>query len=229
MRRAAGSPVAGGWRLVAGDRLASRAWRWTAFSSVLGGVEVQRVAEFVGLRRADGFDARRLVARVVAALAALAERSQHVAQRPVPEKVERLVGHLEGDARLLGAVAPSLSPLPPLALGVEVGRHGDVAFPGHTLDDLLDQSLEQRPRVVLIGIGRIAEQPLDRFVRQAAAVEQCVENRVVQRLQRPVGLVRLARMPEAAGEEHIRRASTAGLRDPTRRSARRRTSCSDIS
>ena len=71
-----------------------------------GRVEVQRVAELVRLRRAGRFDAGRLLARVVAAVAALAERAEQIAQRAVAEEVERLVGDLERDRRLIGPVPP---------------------------------------------------------------------------------------------------------------------------
>ena len=58
-------------------------------------VEVERVAELVGLRRSAGFYARGHVARVVTAKARLAERSQQVAQRFESQKIEALVGDLE--------------------------------------------------------------------------------------------------------------------------------------
>ena len=84
------------WGSAAGAASArSRASRWTAFSSVLAAIEIQRVAELVRLRRAGRLDAGRLLARVVAAVAALAERAEQIAQRAVAEKIERLVGDLE--------------------------------------------------------------------------------------------------------------------------------------
>src|SRR5206468_1232315 len=51
-------------------------------------IEVQRVAELVRLRRAGRLDAGRLFARIVPAVAALAERSEQVPQRAVAEEVE---------------------------------------------------------------------------------------------------------------------------------------------
>ena len=133
-----------------------------------GRIEVQRVAELVRLRRAGRLDAGRLLARVVAAEAALAERAEQIAQRAVAEEVERLVGDLEGDRPLsLAAVAGPTCPCAPLALGVQVGRRRDVALFRHALDDLLDQLFELRPRVGLIAVGRIAEQPLDRVLAAA--------------------------------------------------------------
>src|SRR5205823_10102737 len=105
------------------------------------GVEVQRIAELVRLGRAGRLDARRLLTRVVAPVAALAERSKKVAQRAVAEEVECLVGHLEGDGRLIGP-DPARAPLPALALALEIGRCGDVAFLRHPLDDLLDELFE---------------------------------------------------------------------------------------
>jgi len=151
---------------------------------------------------AGGFDAGRLLACVVAAVAALAERPEQVAQRAIAEEVERLVGHLEGDRRLVGSVS-TRPPLPALALGVQIGRRGDVALLRHPLDDLLNQLLELRSRVRLIAVRRIAEQPLDRFLREHAAVEQRVQNRVVQRLHRPLFVLRPVRVTEAAREQQI--------------------------
>src|SRR5438067_949620 len=88
-------------------------------------VEVQRIAELVRLGRAGRLDARRLLTRVVAAVAALSEGSEKVAQRAVAEEVERLVGHLEGDGRLIGPASAGAA-LPALALALEIGRRGDV-------------------------------------------------------------------------------------------------------
>src|SRR5712691_3049492 len=102
------------------------------------GVEVQRVAELVRLRRAGRFDAGRLLARVVAAIAALAERAEQIAQRAITEEVERLVGDLEGDRRLIRPLSAAVS-LPALALRVQIGRRRDVASLRHALDDLLNQ------------------------------------------------------------------------------------------
>ena len=165
-------------------------------------VEIQRVAELVGLRRAGRFDAGGLLARVVPPVAALAERAEQIAQRAVAEKVERLVGDLEGD--LVPASSPPPAPLAPLALGLEIRRHRDVALLGHPLDDLLNQLFELRARVGLIAVGRIAEQLLDRLLRQHAAVEQRVENRVVQRLHRPLVVVQGVRVAEAARQQQVR-------------------------
>ena len=168
-----------------------------------GGVQVEGVAEFVGLRRAGGFDASRLLPRVVPPEAALAERTEKVAQRAIAEEVECLVGHFKLHRRLLAARAAA-PPLPALALRGEVRRHRDVALFAHPLDDFLDQFLELRTRVALIAVGGVAEQPLDRLFRQDAAVEQGVQDRVVQRLQRPLLFVRAVRIAESAREEQIR-------------------------
>ncbi len=94
--------------------------------------------------------------------------------------------------------------LPFRARGVEIRRHGNVALVGHALDDLLNQFFELRPRIALIGVGRIAEQALDGFFRQDAAVEQRVEDGVVQRLHRPLFLVHAVRAAESAGQQKIR-------------------------
>src|SRR5262249_22071592 len=88
-------------------------------------IEVERVAELVRLRRAGRLHAGRLLARVVAAVAALAERAEQIAQRAVAEEVERLVGDLEGHRRLIRAAPAALAPL---ALALEIRRCGDVAL-----------------------------------------------------------------------------------------------------
>ena len=102
-----------------------------------------------------------------------------------------------------GVSGPAAAALTTLALRLEIGRRRDVALLGHAIDDLLDQLLELRSRLGLIGVGGIAEQPLDRFLRQHAAVEQRIENRVVQRLHRLVGIVHGVRAAEAAREQQI--------------------------
>ena len=98
-----------------------------------------------------------------------------------------------------------MPPRPPrrCALGFEIRRRGDVALLAHPLDDLLNQLFELRSRVRLIAVGRIAEQPLDRLLRQHAAVEQRVEDRVVQRLHRPLVVVHRVRVAEAAREQQV--------------------------
>ena len=166
-------------------------------------VEVQRVAELVRLRRAGRLDAGRLLARVVAAVAALAERPEQIAQRAVAEEVERLVGDLEGDRPGCRGPWPAACPCRRSRSAFEVGRRRDVALLRHALDDLLNQLFELRPRVALIAVGRIAQQPLDRFLRQHAAVEQRVQNRVVQRLHRPLLVVHAVRVAEPAREQQI--------------------------
>ena len=149
-----------------------------------GGVEIHRVAELVALRRAAGFDAGRQVARVVTAGAAVADRAEQIAQRLEAEKVERLVGDLEGHAVRWRRPAAALRAALPFAL--EIGRRRDVARFLHPLDDLLDQLLELLPHLLLIAVGRIAEQLFEHVGRQHAAAEERLENRVVQRLHRPV-------------------------------------------
>ncbi len=73
-----------------------------------------------------------------------------------------------------------------IPLAIEVRRAGDEALLHHPLDDLLDQVLELLPRAFLVAVGRLAEQLLQRVLRQHAAAEQRLEDRVVQRLHRPV-------------------------------------------
>ena len=75
-----------------------------------GRVEIHRVAELVRLGRAGGFDAGRLLARVVPPVAALAERAEQIAQRAIAEKIQRLVGDLEGGRLGQRPVRPSPRP-----------------------------------------------------------------------------------------------------------------------
>ncbi len=84
-----------------------------------GGIQVQRVAELVRLGGSRRLDAGRLFTRIVPAIAALAERPEQVAQRAVPEEIERLVGHLEG--HVLSVPAGAAAPLPALALASRFG------------------------------------------------------------------------------------------------------------
>src|SRR6266850_7156780 len=123
--------------------------------------------------------------RVVPAGAAAADRAEQVAQRAVAEEVERLVGDLElhrtgvfADAAA-GAAAM-------LALLLEVRRGGHESLLHHLVDDLLDEILELLARLLLVAVRRLAEQLLQRVLRQHAAAEERFENRVVQRLHRPV-------------------------------------------
>ncbi len=101
-----------------------------------GDVEVQRVAEFVGLRCAAGLDAGGLVARVVAAEVRFTQRAQQIAQRTEAEEVESFVGDFEAGLRLRVA---------DLAAGGRTARRivrlidVDVVFLLHALDELLDQ------------------------------------------------------------------------------------------
>ena len=138
-----------------------------------------------GLGAAIGLDAGAQMPRVVPAGAAAAHGTEQIAQRPIAEEVERLVGDLELDrAGVLAHAAAGAAPM--LALGLEIRRAGDEALFHHALDDLLDEIFELLPRLFLIAVGRFAEQLLHRLFRQHAAAEQRLENRVVQRLHRPV-------------------------------------------
>ena len=90
-----------------------------------------------------------------------------------------------------------------LALGVEVRRGGDVSLLAHALDDLLDQLFELRSGIRLIAVRRVAEELLNRFLRQHAAVEERVEDRVVQRLHGPVVVVRRVGAAESARQQQV--------------------------
>ena len=145
------------------------------------GVQVHRVAELVALRRAAGLDAGRHLARVVAAEAALAERAQQIAERAVAEEVEALVGDLE--AVLLG-VAHAAAAAWPSRCSRSRSRSGgprQVALRLQLLDDLLDQRVE--PLLRVIGVAPVlAEHALERLLGEHPAVEDRLQDRVVQRL-----------------------------------------------
>ncbi len=168
-------------------------------------VDVERVAELVGLGRGNRLDAGAQVPGVVQPRAAAAHRAEQVAERPVAEEVERLVGDLELHPAVVLADAAA-GPAPVLALGLEVRRAGDEAALHHAVDDLLDQVLELLAHAFLIAVGRLAEQPLHRFVRQHAPAEERVEDGVVQRLHRPVlvGVRRVPGIAEPARQQQVR-------------------------
>ena len=97
---------------------------------------------------------------------------------------------------------PAPGPLPPLPIAVEIRRGRDVSLLLKLLDDLVDELVEPRFRVVAI-LPALAEHPLERLVGQETAVQQRLEDRVVQRLHRssvlaghPVRIVEPARQQE---------------------------------
>ena len=121
------------------------------------------------------------MAGVVPARVASTDRAQQVAERAISQEVERLVGDFELD-RSGRVVEPASHALSPLAFLLEVGRAGHEPLFHHALDDLLNEILELLPRLFLVAIGRVAEQLLKGLVRQHAAAEQRLEDRIVQRL-----------------------------------------------
>ena len=168
-----------------------------------GDIEIHHVTEFVRLGRAAGLDPGRQIARVVAAGAAVSRRAQQIAQRAIPEKIERLVGDLELHFRRFAFAAATHRPAGLLRL--EVGRRGDVARLLHLVDDLLDQLLELIAHLLLAALGLVAEHLFEQIVGQHAAVEQRFEDRVVQRLHGAVAVVAgVARVPEPARHQQVR-------------------------
>src|SRR5437660_791873 len=88
-------------------------------------VEVERVAELVGLAHRFGLDPRREVLRLVRAEAGLADRAEQVLEGAVAEEVDALLGEVELHllSRLLGPAAGSEQ-----GLQVDrVGQLGEVA------------------------------------------------------------------------------------------------------
>ncbi len=141
--------------------------------------------------------------------AALAERAQQIAQRAVTEEIEALIGHLEACWRRVRTEAAARAARLALgAIGLQIGRRRDEPFLHHAIDDVLDEFFQLRSRIGLVGIGRVAQQSLERFLRQHAAVEERVHDGVVQGLHRAVvfGLAVHAavRRLEPARKEQIR-------------------------
>src|SRR5271165_512008 len=103
-----------------------------------GDVEIQGVAELVGLRRPAGLDAGGEIASIVTSEAGLTQRSQQVAQRLEAEEVEALVGDFEFCLLRFA----SLSANARLPRRVVRLVDGNVIFLLHALDELLDQFIE---------------------------------------------------------------------------------------
>ncbi len=164
-------------------------------------VQIHRVAELVLARRAAGLDAGVEIARVVPAGGAAADRSQEIPQRAIPEKVQRLVGDLEARVLALSALATGSVQL----LRVGLAAEADVALFSKPFDQLLDQVVDLLA-LPLDALGRAVagKEPLRHFVRQHAAIQQRIEDRIVQRLHRAVIVaLRIVRIVEPAREQEI--------------------------
>ena len=101
-------------------------------------VEVQSVAELVGLRRSAGFDAGRKIAGIVPSKARLAQRAQQIAQRFEPQEVETLVGDLKPAC----CASPVCPPAPDCCDGSVRLIDRNIVFLLHPLDELLYQFIE---------------------------------------------------------------------------------------
>ena len=163
------------------DRALSRA-RITAFRIVPLASRFIVSPNSYALRRAARLDAGGHLARVVPAEAALADRAEQVAQRPIAEEVEALVGDLELE-RWLGA-APAAAR--PVALGRSASRSGarEVALMLQLLDDLLQSAARSAASASSARLPVLAEQLLEHLVGHQPAVQQRLQNGVVQRLHR---------------------------------------------
>src|SRR5437867_3239456 len=174
-------------------------------------VEVEGVAVLVGLARGLGFDAGGEVLRVVGAEARLADAPQEVLQGPVAEKVDAPLGEVE--LHLLGRLLRHAAGAEQrLLAGGHLGRLGDVqiALVDQFLDDLVEQLGELALQVgVARGVaGRFAPQHLEHLASELPGFHQRLEDRLAQRVERPVGLV-LAELPpegmrvRASGEARL--------------------------
>src|SRR5881628_156918 len=174
-------------------------------------VEVEGVAVLVGLARGLGFDAGGEVLRVVGAEARLADAPQEVLQGPVAEKVDAPLGEVE--LHLLGRLLRHAAGAEQrLLAGGHLGRLGDVqiALVDQFLDDLVEQLGELALQVgVARGVaGRFAPQHLEHLASELPGFHQRLQDRLAQRVERPVGLV-LAELPpegmrvRASGEARL--------------------------
>ncbi len=143
-------------------------------------VEIDRVAELVGLGGAAGFNAGRRIARVVASEAGFAQRSQQIAQGAKAQKVEALVGDFEARLRLRVA---DLATRGRGSRGIVRLIDGDVVFLLHALDELLDQLLELLAAHVLNLLAHL--------LVEHVAVEQRLGDRLAQVVQRLLGVVQV--------------------------------------
>ena len=135
--------------------------RWIALDKRGGDVEIQRVAKFVELRCAAGFDAGGHVAGVMAAETGFPQRAQKIPQGFVTEEVETLVGDLE--LRLLAVAGLASGGGRFRGVGRIVDR--DVVFLLHAFDEFLDQLLELAFHLHLL-------QPLAHLFVEQIAVEK---------------------------------------------------------
>ena len=144
-------------------------------------VEVQGVAEFVGLRRAAGFDAGRGVAGIVPSEARFAERPQQIAQGAESQEVESLVGNFE--ARL-GLGLADLAAYRGTARRVVWLIDADVVFLLHAIDELFDKLLELLGTHRLDLLPQLLVQHVAVHQRFSDSVAQIVERLLVQRPDR---------------------------------------------
>ncbi len=129
----------------------------------LGDIEVEGVAEFVGLGGAVGFDAGGLVERVMAAEGGFAERAEEVAQGFEAEEVHRLVGDFK--AGVFGVAVALLT----WALGLGVGGLGvEEGLVLHALNDFFD-------KLLLAFFGELFVLLLRVFIEELAGVERLAD------------------------------------------------------
>ena len=180
----------------------------------LGEVQVEGVAELVGLAPRVGLDAGGVLAGLVGTDARLAHRRQQVPKRAVPQEVEPLSCHVEVDlarrvARFVHlALSRGLPDRPPQPPHLPVQR--DVPLLDHLANDVVE---EVGDLLLNVGVpGPFAPQLLDHFGGQLAALGECAQQRLFQRIERrrilhpgpaPVG-VEVRPPGEAAVEEELR-------------------------
>ena len=156
--------------------------RCTALNKRAADVHVERVAEFVVLRRAARFHARRQVARIVAPEAALSERGEKILQRFEAKEIERFVGDFEARFHIRSVSAAHLAARSFRRRMRHVRRLllllRDVAFLLHALNNLVDEILQLG---ILREVG-IVQQLFHHLRRNQVAFFESTQNRFAQRI-----------------------------------------------
>ncbi len=156
-----------------------------------GNVEVHGVAELVGPGRGTRLDAGVQVRRVVRAVARVADGRQQMTQRAVAEEVDALLRQVELDLlRRLPALVDHAATLRHLDVAARQQRRIaqiDVAF----LDELLHQVIEQLGDLLahLRVTIALATQLAEHLGRELAALDERLQQRFLQRIERAIFVV----------------------------------------
>jgi hypothetical protein len=169
-------------------------------------IDVEHVAVFIRLAPPVRFDAGCEVRRIVRPEARLAERAEDVAKALVAEEVDAFVGEVELH-RLRGFARQPTRSGDGLMSGRHLRRRVDiqVAFSRELLDEIVEQLAEFFLRL----LRAIPAQRLQQLRRELTALDQRIEDRLTQRLERAVGLavevveIRIEVLPAAGRETRL--------------------------